>query len=73
MPHFAAKCSKSSTSEGSNFTPRGNPGHSVETYMQINISNETSAIIQSHAKLFQEINPATKVKYANFSTSTLNT
>ena len=72
MPHFAAKCSKSSTSEGSNFTPRGKPGHSVETYMQRNISNETSSIIQTHAKLFQEMNPVTEVKYANFPVGTLN-
>ena len=31
-PHFAAKCSMSSASDGSNFTPVGKPGHSVETY-----------------------------------------
>jgi len=41
--------------------------------MQRNISNETSSsLIQTHAKLFQEMNPATEVKYANFPASTLN-
>lgn len=30
-PHFAAKCSKTSASDGSNFTPAGRPGHSEET------------------------------------------